>query len=302
MSAKVAASPKRWSGGAAARRNRSDDETGALLILAIVFMTVISVICASLTFWITNDLNNTPKFSLALSLESATNSATQLAVQDIRYDFTAATLNTSPPQPCWVPQAPLAPVSQEEFDNENVAVWCSTQWNPLSSNTRVVTFSTCAEPAFPNSATAATINAAAAACAASPFLQAVVEFDDFPPNLSASNCSPLGNSTCGTTFTVLSWAFGAIIPSITAISATTPTTCSSGEITITGSQLSGATTVNYAITPTFNVVFSSEVLSGGTNSTLSTCAPSQMNVGSTYAISVSTLSGTSATFTYQDGA
>jgi hypothetical protein len=251
--------------------------------------------------WATNNLNNTSKFETALSIESATNSAAQLALQDVRYNFTASTLNTSPPQPCWIPPLPAAPVSQIAFNGENVAVWCSTQWNPLSSATRVVTMSACLENVFPNGTTAAVINQAATACALNPFLHAVVQFDDFPSTISASNCSPLASSTCGTTFNILSWDFGATIPALATVSATASTTGScpaTREIDITGSQLAGATSVNFILSSPNNVVFTytGALLAGGNASTVTACAPSQMIAGTTYQVSVTTSSGTSATF------
>jgi hypothetical protein len=291
---------KRRSARTAARKNRSDDETGALLILALVFLVVISVLCASLSLWATNNLNNTSKFASALSLQSASNSATQLAVQDVRYNFTDSqadppnvpadlTLNASPPQPCWMPQSPLAPVAQVPFGVENIAVWCSTQWNPLSPNTRVVTFSTCPESAFANGTPSAVIDLAATACALNPFLQAVVQFDDNPTNISAANCSPLGNATCGTTFTILSWAFGVLVPNVATATATASSTtlCSSTrEIDITGANLAAN-----------NVVFpTGAILTGGTNTSLTTCASSQMVTNDAYSVSVTTPSGTSAAF------
>jgi hypothetical protein len=285
-------------GGPTSRTKRSEDESGALLILALIFMTVISVICASLTVWATNDLNNTSKFASALSLQDASNSITQLALQDVRYNFTTPTLNASPPAPCWTPQSG-PPVSQALFNFENVAVWCSTQWNPLLSDTRVVTFSTCPDAGnvpIPSGTPAATIAADAAACQAAPFLQAVVDFDDFPSTISASNCSPLGNSTCGTTFAVESWAFDAPVPSIATVGESANATCTSAkEIDITGVQLTGATTVNVILSSANNVVFTASVLSGGTDGSVSACAPSQMKSGTTYQVSVSTPSGTSAT-------
>ncbi len=291
--------PKRKSGRTVARMNRSDDETGALLILALVFMTVISVICASLSLWATNNLNNTSKFASALSMQSASNSATQLAVQDVRYNFTASTLNASPPQPCWTPQSPLAPVSQAEFNDVNVAVWCSTQWNPLSPNTRVVTFSTCPVSASADFSSSTLIKSAASACALNPFLQSVVQFDDFPSTISASNCSPLplSNSTCGTTFTVLSWAFGVAIPSIATATAPSSTCPSTREIDITGANLTGAISVNVIQSAANNVVFpTGPILAGGTATTLTTCASIQMAAGTAYSVSVTTPSGTSAAF------
>jgi hypothetical protein len=292
---------KRW----AARLQRSNDETGALLILALIFMTVISVICASLTVWASDDLNNTSKFASALSLQDASNSVTQLALQDVRYNFTVPMLNASPPVPCWTSQSPAAPVSQEQFNNQWVSVWCSTQWNPLSADTRVVTFSACPNAGnamIPNGTPASTITPYAVACQANPFLQAVVDFDDFPSTISASNCSPNGDTSCGTTFTVVSWAFDPPVPSITTVSATALTTTfcpSSREIDITGTQLLGATSVNFMPPGSNNVVFSFSggVLSGSTTTATSlvACATSQMNAGTTYQVSVTTPSGTSAT-------
>jgi hypothetical protein len=168
----------------------------------------------------------------------------------------------------------------------------------------VVTFSACLNTgnvAVPSGTPALTIIQYATACQADPTLQAVVDFDDFPNSISASNCSPLGNSTCGTTFTVVSWAFDPPVPSFTTISATTSTTmlcASSREIDISGGvNLTGATSVNFMPPGSNNVLFSytGSALSGGTDSTLSACAPSQMNPGTTYQVSVTTPSGTSAT-------
>jgi len=280
------------------RARRRDDETGALLILGLVFITVIGVVCSALSLWATNNLNNTSKFVSALSLQSASNSVTELALQNVRYGFTASTLNASPPQPCWIPPLPQAPVAQESFNGENVAVWCSTQWSPLSAKTRVVTFSACQEPVFANGTSSAVINAAATACAANPFLQAAVQFDDFPSTIGAANCSPLGSTTCGTTFTTLSWAFGVTPPTVATIAASlsTTTSCPSArEVDITGSQLTGATSVNFIQSSASNVVLTGAVLAGGTAVSVSTCAPSQLKSGTTYQVSVTTPNGTSAT-------
>ena len=285
------------------RVRRRDDETGALLILAIVFLTVISVIATSLTLWATNGLNDTTHFASALSLESATNSAAQLALQDLRYNFTPTTLNQSPPQPCWMPPPGAtfnAQVSQEQFNGEWVSAWCSTQWNPLSSATRVVTISACQNPSntfFANGTlvTDPTVQAAATACALNPFLQTVVQYDDYPTTIGASNCSPLGSTTCGTTFTVLSWAFGVTVPIVASVSESANVSCASNdEIDITGSQLAGATSVNVIASSANNVVFTASPLTGN-NSSLSACAPTQMKSGTTYQISVTTPSATSAT-------
>jgi hypothetical protein len=298
------AGAKREEGRRTTRVRRRDDETGALLILAIVFLTVISVIATSLTLWATNGLNDTTKFASALSLESATNSAAQLALQDVRYNFTPTTLNQSPPQPCWMPPPGAtfnAQVAQQQFNGEWVSAWCSTQWNPLSAASRVVTISACLNPSntyFPNGTlvTDPIVQAAATACAQNPFLQTVVQYDDYPTTIGASNCSPLGSTTCGTTFTVLSWAFGVTVPMVASVGESANSSCASNEeIDITGSQLTGATSVNVIASSANNVVFTASPLSGGTDGSVSACAPSQMKSGTTYQISVTTPSATSTT-------
>lgn len=293
------ARPQCGNGHTVARKSRAEDETGALLILALVFLVVISALCASLSMWATNNLNNTGTFATALSIQSASNSVTQLAVQDVRYNFMDSTLNQSPPQPCWIPTSPLPPVAQQQFGVVNVAVWCTTQWNPLSANTRVVTFTACPETAFTTTATPAMINQAATACALNPFLESVVEYDDFPNTISAANCSPLSNATCGTTFTVLSWQFGASVPTVTAVSSpstVSTSTCPSGmEFTVSGTNLTGATSVNLILTPASNVVFATgPILPGGTATSVTTCTSSQVQASTFYQVSVTTPGGTSA--------
>ncbi|HEY5120660.1 MAG TPA: hypothetical protein VII84_03705, partial [Acidimicrobiales bacterium] len=219
------------------RTKRTDDERGALLILALIFIVVISVIAGSLTTWVTNDLNNTGKFDSALSYESTANSAVELALQSVRYNFAAQTLNAVPPQPCWT-TAPS--VSQVTFNTQTVSVWCTTNWSPLSPNTRAVTFYACRSN-FSGTPTLADMNTAATACALNPLLQAVIAFDDFPNTISASNCPPNSggsSSTCGTTLTVQSWAYGVSPPSVFGVGdATSPSQCplpGSKLITISG--------------------------------------------------------------------
>ena len=89
------------------------DESGAVLILALVFLVVISVIVGALTEWITNDLANSANFTATQNVSNAATNAVNLAIQNIRYNpllytsvnntTTDLTLNASPPSYCWGP-------------------------------------------------------------------------------------------------------------------------------------------------------------------------------------------------------
>lgn len=279
------------------RTTRADDESGALLILALVFILVISVIAGALTRWVTNDLNNTNKFDSALSIETAANNAVELALQNVRYNFASQTLNAVPPQPCWTTSPS---VSQVTFDAQTVSVWCTTNWSPLSSNTRVVTFYVC-QSNFSGTPTLGDMNTAATACALNPLLQAVIAFDDFPNTISASNCPPNSggsSSTCGTTLTVQSWAFGVTPPTVSGVGdATSLSLCplpGSKLVTIAGTTLSGATAVSFFVPQASNnAIFLASPLSGGSATSVTVCGPSGLSAGSMYQVSVTTPAGTS---------
>ena len=263
------------------RTKRADDERGALLILALIFIVVISVIAGSLTMWVTNDLNNTGKFNSALTYETTANSAVEVALQNVRYNFALQTLNAVPPQPCWTTSPS---VSQVTLNAQTVSVWCTTNWSPLSPNTRVVTFYACLS------------NTDATSCALNPLLQAVIAFDDYPNTISASNCLPdsVGNSTCGTTLSVQSWTFGVSPPTVSLVGdSTTGCTSPSRLVTITGTGLTGATAVSFFVSQARNnAIFSASnptQVSGG----VTVCGPSGMSVNSTYQVTVTTPAGAS---------
>jgi hypothetical protein len=158
------------------RTNTARGDTGAVLVLALIFLTTASLIVGALSAWTVNDLSNTSSFTSARSLQYAARSATNLAVQSIRDTpllSPGQTLNASPPSYCW---GTGAPSQLSNIDGAPpMSVWCSTAYAPSSTVTRVVTLSTCLSSAMVT---------AAATCAANPLLQAVVTFDDYPSGVS----------------------------------------------------------------------------------------------------------------------
>jgi hypothetical protein len=181
-------------------------EAGSVMILAIVFITVVSVIVGALADWAMNDLNNTTKFTSASSKSYATSSTVELAVQSIRYaPLISQTTGSGSPGYCWSPVGAPA-VSQQTLDGFTIAVWCSTVQTLSSANTRVVTFYAC-QSNLTSSSNSTVIAAAESACQASPYLEAIVSFDDYPAGGSTpltATCTP---PACGYSATTQKWTW-----------------------------------------------------------------------------------------------
>jgi Tfp pilus assembly protein PilX len=277
----------------APRRKTRGDE-GASLILALIFIVVVSTIATAMTSWVTADLNNTAKFTGGQSIESAANSATETAIQSARYTFVQATINASPPQPCWTTSTPQGQiVVAEQNTSVTLSVFCSTVFDPLSTRTRTVTISTCIYSAAPS---------AAAACAASPLLQAVVILNDYPA-VGAAQCNPYlpgptttvpDQTTCGTGMSVKSWAFAAALPTVTNVADASSPLCPLSElVTITGTGFSGTTAVNFMPGGGGDTILTGTNVNVGT--TVTACASTKMTPGAQYQVTVTTPAGTSAT-------
>ena len=240
--AAVARSHKSRSAGDSGSR----DESGAVLVLALVFLVVVSVIVGALTTWTTNDLSNSHNFASTQTVNSSATNAVNLAVQTIRYNpllYTASggtnvdqTLNASPPNYCW--GSPAVPFSQAF----NMNVYCTTVWNPSSSKTRQVTVSACRAP----TAGMAAWTAAQSSCPQAPFLQAIVTFDDYPAGVSApSNVQCV--VYCGNTMTINSWSWDPTVPKVASVSGLAGDFDGGAPITINGSGFTSGATVNFVI-------------------------------------------------------
>ena len=222
------------SGGLGSKDAVARGESGASLILALVFLIVVSLIVISIAGLTAADLRLTSSFGAAQSMTAAADGATSVAVQQARYVFDASTLNT--PAPC------DAASPTQNFNAQTVQSWCDTQWSPQSAATRTVIVSTC-----PSTVTAGV------ACEASPLLQAIVVFDDYPASSSYASCSPIvagvtptfQNKTCGSQMVLQSWAFNVAPPIVTNIAPVTSgqNLCSATSVTITGSGFTPSSSV-----------------------------------------------------------
>lgn len=302
-----------------ARQDRAQDESGSVLILALIFLVAISLIVVGLLTFVGNSLNVTSSFANDRSVESAATNAVNLAIQNTRQPLTfpLQLLNASPPVACWYDSGGNAQ-QPPPFDSQQMDVWCSMVWQPSSADTRTITYSAC-----PSTLTSTQ-------CAAGPTLQAIVTFDDYAPGLAVADASPVEctlKQTCGQSQTQNSWLWNPTVPTVASISPTTATisgtNASTGApqtVTITGSGfVQGASNVNFvqetgaggnpANTPsTANspagvivTIPASQVTWGGCagqNCTLSVAAPAVAS-GTDYFVTVTTPGGTSPYLTPQ---
>jgi hypothetical protein len=297
---------------------RRSDEAGSSLILALIFLVVISLVVGALASWTANNLSNTVKFQADRSAQYALSSASQVAIQNIRYTPLLApnqTLNASPPSYCWgqaQPTQTAGTVSELTVLGNQVALWCSTVWNS-SAATRVVTVSACLTSAVPTPASGSSltsIQAAAAQCAATPGLQTVVTFEDYSasnPTVNPGVCLSPPNGSCGTGVTINSATSGLTNPTVTALSSTQGPVTGGTTLTLSGSGFMGGTSapvVNFVATnASSNIVLQGTNVTVNSDNSLTVSTPPATTVTSYYVI-VSTSSGSSAAgsqaqFTYQ---
>ena len=187
-----------------ARSRNSDEDRGAILILALIFIVAVGLIVTALATWATNDLNNSGTFTNIQKLHSDATGMMKLSIGYVRYnpiiEGNQATNVASPVTACWGGTNPqLLPT----IDGYRVAVWCSTVWNPSSSNTRVVTFYAC--EAY--SSTGVAIPASVCTTPGETLLTEVVTFDDYPTGVNAPN-QTLCSILCGEGETIDSSQWG----------------------------------------------------------------------------------------------
>ncbi len=273
----------------------SRDESGAVLILALIFLLVIGLIVGGLASWTSNSLKNSVNFQQARSAQYALSSATQVAISNIRYTpllNSNQTLNASPPSYCWGTSAPseLTIESGQGSQSNQVALWCSTAWVPSSVATRTVTISACLTSVVPDTNPAQ--------CAASPGLQTVVVFDDYSSNGPQLGAGMTINSSSGG---------GGNIPTVTSISPAQGPVTGGTTLTVNGTGFVSGPTVNFvAVGATANIVIPAVITVNSPTSLTVTTPPTTTVSSSTVSYYVivttsygSSVAGAQSAYTYQ---
>ncbi len=217
--------------------SRRHDESGAVLVLALVFLVAVSLIVTGLLTFVGTSLRVTGAFNNERNIEYAATDAVNLAISNTRYSFDPySLLDAAAPQSCLSPAYPVPPGGAT-----SVAVYCSMVWQPDNPNgyTRTITYSACLS----------TISATS--CAAQPLLQAIVAFDDNPPgsvapSLDPTQCKPISsNGSCGESMTQLSWQWNPVVPVVTSVSPATGAITGGTTVTINGTGFVAGSTVNF---------------------------------------------------------
>jgi hypothetical protein len=178
-----------------------DGERGAILILALAYIIVVSLVVAALTTWASGDLNNSTNYSNARGVEYSMSSAAEAAINSIRYTpmvGSGETLNAAAPgKPCWgngttASTLQLPQASGSSYIPPSITTYCSTLEDLGSANTRTVTIFACLTTT-PQSQCGVQV----------PYLQAIVVFDDYPTGgaYNTGTCS----TYCGEDATLESW-------------------------------------------------------------------------------------------------
>ena len=287
---------------------RSGDESGAILILALVFLVAVSLIVTGLLTWVGTSLSATGTFQNERNVELGLTNGVNLAIHNTRYQFDAGSptpfLNNPSPELCGTYQIP------NESSNNLVNVYCSMIWQPFSANTRVFTYSACAYTATPTSSTPA------ADCAAQPSLQDIVAFYDYPtggaasPSPNPTPCTPIqpinnspGNGSCGETMTQVSWQWSPVVPEVNAISPSSGPTSGGTTVTIQGTGFTSGETVNFIQQGVAGTTYVAPATATVLPPVVGVCAPPNciqvtspsVVAGTTYLVAVSTPGGTSQT-------
>jgi hypothetical protein len=155
------------------RSPRTRNETGATLVLALIFTTVIGMVVGSFALVSGNDILNIANFKGSRAALATAEGAVQAQMSAMRYSY-----------------ATSCPGSPYTLNNQTVVVTCSVTVNPASSASRVATFT-----------------AAPQGQSSLHLITAQVTYDDFSSSFNKNDCLPSTPSptTCGSAMTVNSW-------------------------------------------------------------------------------------------------
>jgi IPT/TIG domain len=293
LSTRVEGQTARLHPATAAARDRGD-ESGSVLVLALIFLVVVSVIVVSLLSWLGTSLTATANIGQQRSLEAAATNAVNLAIQNTRTTFASQLVNSTPTY-CWYNSGGTGQQPQADpSSNVDVDVWCSMFWQPSSTNTRQITYSACLS------------TVSAAQCGATPLIQAVVTFDDYTTPVVAPAPTPVPcnvTGLCGQGMTLNSWQWEPTVPAVSSISPTTSSIAGGATLTVTGTGFVPGSSVNFVqesnnVPSSANVVIPAQpatcvtVLPNNTCTQLTVTTPA-VTSGTDYFVTVSTPGGTS---------
>jgi hypothetical protein len=184
--------------------HRRSSETGAVLILAMIFLVVISIAILSVSSWTQNSLNNTLKFQNITQRLYAAEGVTQLAIRASRYTYLNGVPGASATS--YICPGTSSPV---ELDNYAIQDLCSTQIFDSGTLSRQITITACL---MPSTSTQLTPNPSGNCLIGTTPVQSLLtvglKVDDVTsPNESPLPCTSVSNEyTCGANMIIYSWS------------------------------------------------------------------------------------------------
>jgi hypothetical protein len=252
-----------------ASASRGSREEGAILILAFAYLVAISLVVALLSSWATGALNNSTQFRSANSLTLAATDMTDVAIQYVRYNPLISSSqipgSSSPFVACWGGQS----VKEIPVINGNqIAVWCSTLWNPLTYQTRVVTFVACPISVSEISCQQSIQNPGQQTPTyTDSLLTAVVTYDDYPPAPAKSApIQTLCSVWCGAGMTVGSWQWGSSTPgTVTGVASSATFSTEPSDTSVSAATNAAVTVLDASNTPVAGDTVTVSELTGPSN-------------------------------------
>lgn len=178
------------------------DEEGAILILALIFILIVSLSIFGLVTFGGVGIKNTVNLKGQSSLEYAADGATEAAIQAVRYSYQSFSVPAWPPEDCLpdgaVLQEPGDTVTMT-IDGDDMAVDCVATILPSGSTPRpqdrIIAFYACLQTGAGAPATCYSSNAV---------VSATIDFEDVSP-AGIHECSATNTTTCGLGVAVVSW-------------------------------------------------------------------------------------------------
>jgi len=172
------------------------NESGAVLVLALVFMVAAALMVVPLAGYATSNLGNTYNLGVNRDVLTAADSIMDDAIESVRYSMTQGRPDfTSPPGSCSV----TVPALAEGSSGTQYPIQVTCEGYPLTSTNPGCTPTTQPGCAFTDS-TASREVVFFAKSGGSTIVQAVVEYWDFLPSCT-SNCVATGYAT-----KIVSWS------------------------------------------------------------------------------------------------
>lgn len=181
-----------------------DGESGATLVLAMIFLIAFALIIGALANWTSTGLSSTLQFQNAASKYYAAEGVTQVAIRQLRYSYPAPAGGSSFACPLNVPAGPSPPPTSSAAVSMNdvlIQDWCSIKES--GETFRIATVTAC----LVTSGTVLNGPCTVSSGSATKLLAAQVTFTDYSPTSypTSPTCTSSTLSNCGESMSFNYW-------------------------------------------------------------------------------------------------